>query len=468
MSTAPTPPTEPTAEQQRYAEALRGLLARGGFERTGKTEETRAWRTEHIAAYLDRHLRPDRRRTVHIAGSKGKGSTAAMVEALLRAAGARTLLLASPDVHTARERVAIDGQPLGAGAFADIAERLLADPETEGWSYFELLTMLGWIAGAEAACDWQVIEVGLGGRLDTTNAMQAKDVAVITPIDYEHTAILGETIPEIAGEKAGIIVGPCAVVTAPMRDAALGVIADRAQAMDATLHAIPRECTMRIGAHDRHGLRLDLRTPDRAYPGLRLAMAGAHQAENAATAVRAAELACAAEGRALPPAAVYEALATLRLPARFEVIEALPTTDGEAPAGGPLYIIDAMHTPLAARRFGETVRQIDPPGRHVYVLGLLEGKDVGAIVDAFLPPGATVIVTSPDSVRAQETAPIVRACTDRGASVTTAGDVATAVARARELAGRQGTVLIVGSLYTASEAREALLGITGDRALGLR
>jgi len=471
---APPLPTDPSAPpsaaERRYTRALRGLLDRGGFERTGKTEESRRWRTEHISAYLDAVGRPDRRRTVHIAGSKGKGSTAAMTEAILRATGAHTLLLASPDVHSARERVAIDGRPLAPEPFAVLAERLLADPRTDGWSYFELLTMLGWLAGADAGCDWQVVEVGLGGRLDTTNAMAQKEVCVVTPIDYEHTAILGDTIPAIAAEKAGIIVGPCAVVAAPMRLAARTVVAERAEVMGAALHDVSRECELRIGAHDRHGLRFDLRTPERAYRGLRLPMPGAHQAENAATAVRAAELACRAEGRALPPEAVFDALAALRLPARFEVLEGVPAPAASGPRPGAAagtWVIDAAHTPLAARRLRETVEQAQLPTPRVWVLGVLEGKDARAIAETLLGPGAVVWVARPDSARAQDPEQVAAACREVGADVTVAPALDAALAGARAGAGR-GTVIVTGSLYTAAEARERLLGVRGDRALGLR
>ncbi|MBM4415596.1 MAG: bifunctional folylpolyglutamate synthase/dihydrofolate synthase, partial [Chloroflexi bacterium] len=289
-----------------YVEAMRRLLGRGGFERTGDPNEARRFRLDHVNAYLDAASRPDRRHTVHVAGSKGKGSTAAMAESVLRAAGAHTLLLTSPDLHQARERIAIDGAALGYASFAAIVERLLADSAVRGWSYFELLTVAGWIAGAEADCDWQVLEVGLGGRLDTTNAVAAKHVAVITPIDLEHTAILGDTYAAIAREKAGIVRGPCAVVTSPMRASALDAIREYVRAAGATLHEVPEECALRTLGQTLECQTFDLRTPLRTYRALRLPLLGPHQLENAAAAVRAAELAWAAadEGAELPAAAV--------------------------------------------------------------------------------------------------------------------------------------------------------------------
>ena len=225
MTTAPS-----DIDLAAYADALRRLLAHGGYERTGRAAEAKKWDVEHIVAYLEATGRPDRRNAVHVAGSKGKGSVSTITEAILREAiaaeGGHTLLITSPDLHTARERIAIDGRPIDHATFTRIAGRVLDDPAAEGWSYFELLTVMGWLAGAEVGCDWQVVEVGLGGRLDTTNAMAAssKAATVITPIDLEHTEILGDTIPKIAAEKAGIIVSDAPVIAAPMRASALEVV----------------------------------------------------------------------------------------------------------------------------------------------------------------------------------------------------------------------------------------------------
>lgn len=441
-----------------YAAAVRGLLARGGYERSGDPREAKRFRISHIEAFLEAAGRPDRRRTVHIAGSKGKGSTAALVEAQLRAAGAHTLLLTSPDLHQARERVRIAGEPLGHAAFARLARTLLDDEATEGWSYFELLTVLGWLAGAEAGCDWQVLEVGLGGRLDTTNVVDAaKEVAVITPIDLEHTAILGDTIEQIAAEKAAIIRAPGAAVAAPLRERALDVVRARASEVGATLHEVAAECALRVTSQGLDGQVLDLRTPLRTYRRLRLPLIGRHQGENAATAVRAAELAWEAAGGELPEAAVRDGLASVRWGGRFEVLRQRP-----------LVVLDALHTPLAAERFRETVRELPLPQPHVLVVGLLAGRDVPLLAAPLLAGDETVIVAPPSSERAADPAEVAAAFAEAGAVVQQQPNVAAALDLARALAGEGGAVFVVGSLYTVSEARELLLGVSGDRALGLR
>jgi dihydrofolate synthase / folylpolyglutamate synthase len=452
MTTAPS-----DAALAAYVAATRRLLDRGGFERTGDPAEAWRWGLEGITRWLDANGRPDARPTVHIAGSKGKGSTAVMVEAILRAAGHRTVLQTSPDLHQKRERIAIDGAPLGYAEFAALAERVLDDPATEGWSLFQTVTAMGFLAGADADAAWQVLEVGLGGRLDTTNAVREKAVAVITPIDLEHTAILGDTIQQIAREKAGIVTAPCDVVASPMRASALDVVRARCAEVGARLHEVSECCAMRVERHSLDGQDLTLKTPLRTYRRLRIPLVGAHQAENAAAAVMAAEFALGSRGEELPEAAVREGLAGVRMPGRFEVVGRRPLT-----------ILDGMHTPLAARRFRRALEDVHVPRRRVVVLGLLAGKDIEGVVQALVGEEDEVIVAPPQSPRAADPAEVLAAVRETGALAQRVGDVASGISVAVGIAGDRGAVVVCGSLYAVAEAREALLAVVGDRALGLR
>ena len=447
----------------QYARAVRGLLARGGYELSGRAALAERWAIDHIRDYLNANGRPEARPTVHVAGSKAKGSVATMTEALLReslpstAGDARTLLYTSPDLHSARERISLDGEPIPAAAFGALAERLLADPATEGWSYFELLTLIAWYAAASANCRWQVLEVGLGGRLDTTNAVTDKAVAVITPIDREHTAILGETIPEIAAEKAGILTAPCELVVAPQRASALDVIREAAEAAQARLHEVAEECALRVTSQSLDRVQFDVRTPERTYRKLKLELLGQHQAENAAAAIRAAELALASEGGELTAQGARRALAAVRLPGRGEVIGRKPLT-----------IVDGAHTPLAAKRLRQALDQSGVPKHRVFVFGLLDGKDAEEIARGLISPDDQAFIAPPETARAadpSEVAAVVRAL---GIPASTAPNVASALERATATAGERGSVIATGSLRTVADAREARLVITGDRALGLR
>jgi dihydrofolate synthase/folylpolyglutamate synthase len=380
-----------------------------------------------------------------------------MVESILRHGGAHTLLETSPDLHQARERIALDGGSIDEGAFADIATRLLADEATAGWSYFELLTVMGWIAAAEAGCDWQVLEVGLGGRLDTTNAVREKKVAVITPIDLEHTAILGETIPEIAAEKAAIIKGAACAVAAPMRASALDVVRQRAADEGVGLHEVAEETALRARPDGLSGQHLDLRTPLRTYRQLKLPLLGQHQAENAAGAVLAAELAWQTTGAELPEAAVRDGLERLRLLGRLEVLRQ-----------HPLVIVDGAHTPLAARRLRQALAQLPLPRHRVTVLGVLDGKDLPGLTSALVEEGDDVIVAAPRGERSADPRAVARELRAHGALAQLAPDISTALERASEQVGERGAVLVTGSLYSVAEARVALLGVTSDAELGVR
>lgn len=442
---------------QEYAAAVAGLLAHGGYERTGDANEAKRWDIDHVVTYLNEAGRPDARHTVHIAGSKGKGSVATMVDSILRASGEHTLLLTSPDLHEARERIRIDGTTVAYTEFTALANRLLADPAAANWSYFELLTMMGWFAGAQNSCTWQILEVGLGGRLDTTNAVSSKEVAVITPIDLEHTSILGNTIPQIAAEKAGIINGPSDVVVAPMRESALDVIRSHSAKMAATLHSVTEKCALRVTSQNLAGQHLDLKTPVRTYRGLRLPLVGPHQAENAAVAVLASELALANVDKELSKSAVEKGLATVNFRGRFEILEQ-----------NPVIILDGLHTPLAAKRFRETLATLSLPSTRVFVVGLLSGKEILGIADALVLEGDTVIVVAPATSRSAVPREVSKAFTQVGAVTQEAQNIPDAIDLARSTAGEQGVVFVVGSLYTVSEARELLLGVTGDRGLGLR
>jgi len=452
VTTAPT-----DADLATYVASARRLMSLGGYERTGNPSEARRWGLDHIRAWLDAHDAPDARPTVHLAGSKGKGSTAAMVDSILRAHGAHTLLLTSPDLHQKRERIAVNGAPIGYAEFAAVADLVLSDAQAGGWSLFEAVTVMGWVAGARAGCDWQVLEVGLGGRLDTTNAVREKAVAVILPVDLEHTEILGDTIAKIAAEKARIITASCEVVVAPLRASALDVVRARAAEVGARLHEVTECCALRPEGQRLDGQDLSLRTPLRTYRRLKLALIGPHQAENAAAAVLAAELALAARDEELAEAAVREGLATARSPGRLEVVRQRPLT-----------ILDGAHTPLAAKRLRQALDALPVPRRRVIVLGLLGGKDVAGVVGALVGEEDEVIVAPPASPRAADPAEVARAVGERGALVQRVPGVREALERAAALAGERGAVLVTGSLYTVAEAREELLGIAGDRAFGVR
>ena len=274
-----------------YEEALHHLLSLADYERvTGTAAPAFKYGMDRMRALveslgLDRDLPP----IVHVAGTKGKGSVAAMTASMLRAQGLRTGLYTSPHLHSFRERIRLDGEPLTAQAFADAVARVwpaiekMAGSAIGAPSTFEALTAMALDTFRAEEADAIVLEVGLGGRLDATNVVESS-VAALTSISYDHTAILGDTLAEIASEKAGIIKRSQPVVTAPQRPEAMAVIAERCRAMSATLTVVGRDITYAQADHDLSGQTVTIETPH-ARRRVRLPLLGAHQAENAAVAV---------------------------------------------------------------------------------------------------------------------------------------------------------------------------------------
>jgi len=429
-------------EEASYVEVSASLLLRQGTEKKLRSEATRRQILAEIRSYLDDRGRPDSRPTIHVAGTDGKGSTAIMIEAILRESGARTLLETSPHLHELTERVAIEGRPLEVRHFARSAKVLLDEPRCADWSFFDLLTVLGWIAAEELGCDWQVLEAGIGGRLDTTNVVGHKEVAVITSIDLEHTAILGDTVRQIAAEKAGILSCACEVVLgASLPPDAIDEIMLRAAEVGARVHLVSDECVTRVSSTSLTQQTVELRTPVRSYV-LQLPMLGPHQAENAAAAVRVAELALA---QRLAESMVVRALRTARNPGRFEVVK-----------GRPLVILDALHTEQAAQRFRETLEGLALPAERALVFAALADKRLSALLDALCALRMPVYVAKVSSDRSADPDELVQGFRERGIPAHATASIELAIEAAKRQVGPDGVVFVVGGVYTVAEARASL------------
>jgi len=260
-------------------------------------------------------------RSIHVAGTKGKGSTAAMTESILRCAGFRTGLYTSPHLHTFRERIQVSGEMISE----DDVVRLVAmnqrlAGQIEGVTTFEIMTALAFTWFVEKQVDCAVVEVGLGGRLDATNVI-LPEVSVITSISYDHTAILGETLAQIAREKAGIIKRGVPVVTAPQAGEALAVIEEISRQNASPLIRVGRDWTWEPGAIHLDGQGFTARHGLEQLPGLWIPLLGQHQLENATTAIAAVSLLQPSDAsRAVSPPAVYDGLRSVQWPGRLEIL----------------------------------------------------------------------------------------------------------------------------------------------------
>ncbi len=401
------------------------------------------------------HLGP---RTVHVAGSKGKGSVAAMIASVLRQAGARTGLYTSPHLHRLTERIAVDGEPISREELARLTAFLRPAVGAENAeaahgliTTFEALTALAFLYFREREVQWQVLEVGLGGRLDATNVLEHKEVCVIAPISLEHTAILGDTIPQIAAEKAAIITPGATVIMGPQRESAAEVIRRFAADRGARLLEVAQVCALSPVAFSSEGQDFRLRTPSGDYK-LHTPLLGRHQLENAATAVLAVE-ALRDHGVEVDETTLRAGLASVRWPARGEVLRRRP-----------LVVVDGAHNADSARRLRETLVDYLTYDRAILVVGVSADKDVAALAAEMepLPRLHQVIACRSQHPRAAAAAQVAAVFQEREMPVTWEEDVPKAMDVALSLAEPGDLVCVFGSLFVAAEARAHLLGIEAD------
>ena len=400
--------------------------------------------------------------SIHITGTNGKTTTARMVDALFREFGMRTGRYTSPHLHDVTERIALDGQPLDAETFAetydDIAPylELVDGRHPDRMTFFEVLTGMAFAAFADAPVDVGVIEVGLGGRWDATNVIDAP-VAVITPIGLDHMQFLGDTIEAIAAEKADIVHPGAILVSGPQPEAAVPVIDARAVAVGATQVRAGIDFGVRRRAVAVGGQLLDLQGLGGEYDEVFLPLYGAHQAGNAATALAAVEAffglrGGVAEGRGpINPDAVRAAFAAVTSPGRMEIVR-----------GSPTVILDGAHNPAGAAALAAALEESFTFERLVAVVAVLDDKDAAGLFEMLEPVVTSVVVSQNSSPRALPVddlaAVAVEVLGDARVEVAPRLDdaIEAAVTTAEEdLVGGSG-VLVTGSIVTVGEARTLL------------
>ena len=401
------------------------------------------------------------RGTVHVTGTNGKGSVAAMIEGVLRAGGERTALFTSPHLHSYAERIRIDGEPVAMAELTDglsaIRPAVEAEQESAGGavSTFGVLTALyHWLARERLGeGGWQVTEVGLGGSFDATNVYGGADVAVITPIALDHTAVLGDTTVAIARDKAGIIGPGATCVLAPQPDPAVTqVVRDRCRDVGADLRLVDEEWSVDVLERYVFGQSFLLHGPDGTRE-LRTPMLGSHQVLNAATAVAVArEL--RARGAAIDEDAIAGGIARTRIAGRLEVM-------GQRPL-----LVDGAHNPAAAAALAESLREYLEWRRCFFVLGAMGGKDLRGIAYKLAGLSGAIWCCALDSRRARDPAEMAAELIPLTPHVEVAGSVAEGIEQARRRAEETDLICVTGSLYAVAAARSAVLGESVTRRQG--
>jgi dihydrofolate synthase/folylpolyglutamate synthase len=458
---------QPLAGRLEDDPAVEFLRSRIDYERMSTVPYTqRDFRLDRMRQLLERLGNPqDRLAIVHVAGTKGKGSTAAMIAGVLRAAGYRAGLYSSPHLDRVEERIAVDGQMLAAAELAGLVERIRPvvaamddQPPPRGHgsnrpTYFEIVTALALMRFAECRVGAAVLEVGLGGRLDSTNVCRPL-VSVITSISFDHTQQLGNTLAEIAGEKAGIIKPGVAVVSGVLADEARAVVADVARRNGCPLLQLNREFAFdyrppaRLEIAPAHG-RMNYRSPagdSEMRSDLELGLIGEHQAANAAVAAATLDQ-LRLRGWDISEAAIRRGLAEVRWPARVEVLSRRPAV-----------VLDAAHNVASVEALVRVVEQSFSPSPRLLVFATTRDKDVRGMLGVLARSFDEIIFTrywqNPRGVAPEELAAIAAEISP--AAVHVCADAATAWSLARQIATRQHLVCITGSFFIAAEMRAAI------------
>ncbi len=443
-----------------YSEAVDYLMSLSDMERGHQASPNPTMSLASVRSLLSRLNEPHLGRgVIHVTGSKGKGSTAAMISGILSRQGLHAALFTSPHLHSFTERIAIGGETVSPDEFAAgieaIKPAVMAEQESVhgNVSTFGVLTALFfWLVRAQLKkVDWQVVEVGLGGTFDATNVFDSPDVVVITPISLEHTAILGDTTVQIAVDKSGIIKPGCTCVLAIQRDpAVVEVIRRRCEQVGAELIYVGDSYEVNVIEKHVFGQLFALRGPHGTRE-LRTPMLGRHQVENAATAVAVAD-ALRARGHEISDAAIAEGIAHTRVPGRMEVM-------GE----NPFIVADGAHNGESAAALVDALRDHFEPRRYFIVLGVMADKDLRAIGFKLANLADLIICCGFRSPRAMDPYAMVQEVGFLGPAAVAEESVAGAIDVALGHADRGDLVCITGSLYVVAEAREALLGETVSR-----
>jgi dihydrofolate synthase / folylpolyglutamate synthase len=433
-----------------FPEAVNYLLSLGRELAAPTHAATAKFNLENISL-LAQHLgHPENKYpSVHIAGTNGKGSTAAFLEAMLREAGYRTGLYTSPHLERINERIRVEGNDIPDEAFADVfsrihslIEKLLADGALRAHpTFFECVTAIAFLYFAEAGVDFAVFETGLGGRLDSTNIVKPQ-VTIITRIDFDHENFLGHSLREIAVEKAGIIKPTVPVVIAEQRDEVREVIAARAGELHSPLVEPAILYSVESLRMEEGRVRAVVREPGAdKFINTDPQLAGRFQLQNALNAVAAAHV-IKSQGYRLTDRAIRLGIATAVWPGRIEKIRTQPD----------IYL-DGAHNPSSARELDAFLAENFPGRRIILIFGVLRDKAVDEIAGILFPRAAHVIFTEPATSRAISAAQLAEIAGHYAASSEIIPDAALALEAALAKAHPSDTIFITGSLYLVGQLR---------------
>ena len=391
-----------------------------------------------VTALLEKLGRPqDDLKFIHIAGTNGKGSCAAMLSSVMKCCGYRTGLFTSPYLARFNERMQVNGKPIGDEALAEVVTQVkpAADAMEDHPTEFEMMTAAAFLWFKQEKCDIVVLETGLGGRLDATNVIAAPEAAVIMNIGLDHTQILGDTVEKIAAEKAGIIKPGCECVLYRQQESVMDVVRQRCAALGAGLH---------IADFDRIHSEFDsLYGQSFEYKGelYALPLLGKHQLKNAATALEVVEV-LRSKGWKLEQSDVEHGIYAVSWPGRFELIH-----------DEPLFVVDGGHNPQCAETVVDNLLNYFGGNHRVLLVGMLADKDVDGTLAILDRAADEYVCITPESERALPAEELAKKLEKYGKQITVCPAIPEAVTAACDAAGDTGMVCAVGSLYSVGTIR---------------
>ncbi|MBN1189428.1 MAG: bifunctional folylpolyglutamate synthase/dihydrofolate synthase [Dehalococcoidales bacterium] len=441
-----------------YKEALDYVYGYTNYEAVPRPHAGSNYDLRRLFETLERLDNPHlKARSLHISGTNGKGSTAAMLASILVEAGYITGLYTSPHLVTTRERFSVNRSMISEGELAALVTRLKPEIETTNrearygrLTVFEILTLLAFMYFTEKRCQFQVMEVGMGGRYDATNVIQP-EVCLLTSISFDHTAVLGNTLTQIASEKCGIIKPGCTVISHPQEQEAAAVISRTCLDLGVTLIQVGSDVRgKRLGFDidskgivDRNGIdyhqEVEIEGRLDSYR-VSIPLLGQYQIDNAAAALAAVEV-LIERGCRISKENILRGLAVTGFPGRLQIV-----------SRHPLIVLDGGHNPGAARNLKKAISEYFKPAGSVLVFGISSDKDIAGVVAELAPVFQTVIVTranSPRSARLEHIASEFAAC---GRETRICENVREAVSLAESMVGERDLICITGSLYVVGEA----------------
>ena len=433
-----------------YQEALDFLDSFQNYEKSIAYQYPEDFSLDRIKKFLDKLGNPHREyQILHVAGTKGKGSTCVFAASILQRTGARVGLYTSPHLVCFRERIRIDGQPISEEALADIVAKIKA-VVFEDLTYFEVTTAAAFLYFSKEKIDVAVVEVGLGGRLDATNVVEP-EVTVITPISLDHRKQLGDTLEAIAREKAGILKPKVPVVIAPQTAEVAKMLERVAFSQSAPIHWLEDETQIQEISVSLEGSRISLQTPVQSYPDLFIPLLGRHQLTNAAMAIRMVELFAQRRKRSpFAPRTIQEGLTHTVWPGRCQRVK-----------GTPAILLDGAHNSASVLVLKETVEELFPGRPIILVVGISQDKDIEGMASLLGPWAKQTILTRSLNPRAESPERLAHAFRPWQSHPQIAASVTDALQRAQENAHSDDLVVVTGSLFVVGEPLAAL-GLASD------